>query len=68
MFQVLYKCNFRPHWYDDVEPTYNYQDAVNMCEQIALNRRCLAVVMNGPYQQVYGEVYGVPQHRADYRT
>jgi len=56
MFQVLYLCKFRPHFYDDIEPMWDWSSAVQTCQQVARQRRCYACVVSGG-QVVYESDY-----------
>ncbi len=48
MFQVIYLCNYRPHWYTELEPTDDWNLACLTCDAIARQRGGLARVAN-PY-------------------
>ena len=53
MFQVLYKCLYREHWYDDIAPVDDWQVAVRIAQQVKMQRRCPVVIRN----EYTGEVF-----------
>jgi hypothetical protein len=44
MFQVLYRCAFREHWYDDIEPVADFTSAVMLARHVAAQRGTPAAV------------------------
>ena len=53
MYQIVYRCNYRDQWYDDVPPFGDINSALQKCNEIASSRRCLAQIYDQYGQQVY---------------
>lgn len=52
MFQILYRCLYRDHWYDDVDPVDSFEQAVATAQYLRQLRGTPVIVMyNG--QVVY---------------
>jgi hypothetical protein len=52
MYYVLYRCNYREHWYEDYTPR-GFNAAVAAAHQIAAARRTVARVVNDYGQIAY---------------
>ena len=46
VFQVLYKCNYRDWWYDDIAPVGDWNQAVKIAQQVQTTRRCPVQIVN----------------------
>lgn len=53
MFQVLYLCWYRPHWYDDIELIDDLGEACAVANQVAANRRTVAIVCDAAGNRIY---------------
>jgi hypothetical protein len=58
VYTVLYLCNYRPHWYDDLPPYADFGTAANVANSVAAQRRTVANVYD-PWENLV--------YQADYR-